>query len=61
MIFGAACSPASAIFITRKNATTFKTEFPQIEKAVTRQLYMDDYIDSCDDIDKAKKLVEGII
>ena len=43
MIFGATCSPATAILVMRKNAEEFSAEFPHVYNVVQRNYYMDDY------------------
>lgn len=46
VIFGAACSPSSAIYVKNTNAAAFKEEFPEATLAVERNHYMDDYLHS---------------
>ncbi|XP_063837168.1 uncharacterized protein LOC135086312 [Ostrinia nubilalis] len=60
MIFGAASSPTSAIFVLNKNADMFKGTYPEAVEAIKKHHYMDDYIDSADDVDTALKLIAEI-
>ncbi|XP_054279172.1 uncharacterized protein LOC128997557 [Macrosteles quadrilineatus] len=61
MIFGAVCSPTSAIYITRKNSEKHGEEYPDAKLAVNQQFYMDDYLDSNQSVEEAKSLIEGVV
>ena len=61
MIFGAACSPASAIYVMNRNAEDFRQEFPDAVKAIQENTYMDDTMDSADSIEDAKKIIQDLI
>ncbi|XP_075264692.1 uncharacterized protein LOC142356781 [Convolutriloba macropyga] len=43
-IFGATCSPACAIFVLQKCANDNRQEHPKIFDSITKQFYMDDFI-----------------
>ena len=61
MIFGAACSPASALYAKDLNAEEFKSEFPEAVQAIQENTYMDDTLDSCDTVEDATKRISDII
>ena len=44
LIFGATCSPACAIFVLQKCAMDNRQEHPKIFDSITKQFYMDDFI-----------------
>ena len=44
LIFGATCSPACAIFVLQKCANDNRQEHPKIFDSITKQFYMDDFI-----------------
>ena len=44
LIFGATCSPACAIFVLQNCANEIKQEHPKIFDSITKQFYMDDFI-----------------
>ena len=46
IIFGATCSPACAIFVLKKCANDNRQEHPKNFDSVTKQFYMDDFIQS---------------
>lgn len=56
IIFGAASSPATAIYVMNKNAEDFKATHPEAVKAISRNHYMDDYLQSFASIEEAKKI-----
>ncbi|KAG5871798.1 hypothetical protein JTB14_034065 [Gonioctena quinquepunctata] len=56
MIFGAVSSPTSAQFVMRKNAAEFEQAFPEAFNAITERHYVDDFLDSFDTIEEAKKV-----
>ncbi|XP_055714778.1 uncharacterized protein LOC129808899, partial [Phlebotomus papatasi] len=61
LIFGASCSPALAAYVKNKNAEEFRSDFPEAYEAITERHYVDDWLESCDDTDQAKKLIEQVI
>ncbi|XP_026728198.1 uncharacterized protein LOC113494186 [Trichoplusia ni] len=56
IIFGAASSPATAIYVMNKNAEDFKITHPKAVKAIRRNHYMDDYLQSFSSTAEAKKI-----
>ena len=46
LIFGANCSPSSAIYVLNHCAQENTQEFPEVLKAFRKHFYMDDYIQS---------------
>ncbi|XP_026735912.1 uncharacterized protein LOC113499598 [Trichoplusia ni] len=56
IIFGAASSPATAIYVMNKNAEDFKITHPEAVKAIRRNHYMDDYLQSFSSTAEAKKI-----
>lgn len=61
MIFGAVSSPSKAQFVKNKNAENFEIECPGILRAISKQHYVDDYLDSCDSEEEAIKCVKQVI
>lgn len=61
MTFGATSSPVTAQFVMRKNAEDFKDIFPNAEKAIRENHYVDDYLDSMDTINDAVKQISSVI
>ena len=61
MIFGAACSPASAIFTKDLNAMQFVEEFPEAVNVIKSNMYMDDVLASRDSEPVALKVIQDII
>ncbi|XP_054283573.1 uncharacterized protein LOC129000637 [Macrosteles quadrilineatus] len=61
MIFGAVCSPTSAIYVMRKNAEKYGKENQEALHAIQEQFYMDDYLDSRETIDEAETLVKDVV
>nr|XP_034836281.1 uncharacterized protein LOC117992679 [Maniola hyperantus] len=60
LIFGANCSPFIAQYIKNKNAQRFIEEMPEAVNAVISSHYMDDYIDSVNDVTTAKRMIKDI-
>ncbi|GBP13233.1 hypothetical protein EVAR_65812_1 [Eumeta japonica] len=56
LTFGMSCAPCIAHFIRNKNAENFKSVYPRAVKAIQQYHYMDDFIDSVDSEEEAKKL-----
>ena len=61
MIFGAASSPCSALFIKNKNASEMKHKFPEAAETIIRDHYMDDCTCSLDDVHTAAHLARDVI
>ncbi|XP_073819921.1 uncharacterized protein [Musca autumnalis] len=53
MIFGAACSPCSAIFVMNENAKDHSGYNPRAIEAICQHHYVDDFVDSFDSVDEA--------
>ena len=51
--FGAKDSPTCAIYALQQTARDHKTEFPAASEAVFEDFYMDDFIKSLNDVEKA--------
>lgn len=61
MIFGSTCSPACAQAVKNYNAQLFKDDFPKASEASENNFYVDDYLDSFDEIKEASEVVQGVI
>ncbi|XP_058977373.1 uncharacterized protein LOC131802044 [Musca domestica] len=53
MIFGAACSPCSAIFVMKANAKEHLHYNPRAIEAISENHYVDDFVDSFESVDEA--------
>ncbi|XP_041988165.1 uncharacterized protein LOC121739697 [Aricia agestis] len=60
MIFGASCSPYLAHSVRNRNAEEHAVSCPEAYRAITEAHYMDDYVDSYPDYEKAKQVVEQV-
>lgn len=60
LTFGASCSPSTAQFIKNKNADDFSTTYPQAAEAIKKNHYVDDYLDSFQTVDEAKKVAAEV-
>jgi transposase InsO family protein len=60
MIFGAASSPTSAIYVLNKNAKEFKDTHPAAVEAIKTKHYVDDYLDSVDSVHTAEQLIADV-
>ncbi|XP_062698792.1 uncharacterized protein LOC134290273 [Aedes albopictus] len=58
--FGATCSPCSAHFVKNLNAEEHAKEFPAAADAIIRKHYVDDYLDSADNVEEAVKLANEV-
>ncbi|XP_026739594.1 uncharacterized protein LOC113502285 [Trichoplusia ni] len=56
IIFGAASSPATAIYVMNRNAEDFKITHPEAVKAIRRNHNVDDYLQSFSSTIEAKKI-----
>ncbi|XP_058451241.1 uncharacterized protein LOC131430355 [Malaya genurostris] len=54
--FGSTCSPCSAHYIKNKNATDFAHRWPRAAEAIIKGHYVDDYLDSFNSIEEAKRV-----
>ncbi|XP_047992014.1 uncharacterized protein LOC125230827 isoform X2 [Leguminivora glycinivorella] len=61
VIFGAVCSPCTALFIKNRNAQELQTSYPAAAKAIIRDHYMDDYLGSLDSLHEAAQLAADIV
>jgi len=52
-MFGSVCPPYAAQFLKNLNATEHAKEYPKAANAIVWKHYMDDYPDSCDDVNEA--------
>lgn len=55
--FGATCSTQ---FVKNKNAEEHASEYPEVAEAIIRKLYMNDYLDSADDVEEAVKIMSEV-
>ncbi|GBP67850.1 hypothetical protein EVAR_86676_1 [Eumeta japonica] len=53
LIFGAASSPCTAIYIKNRNASEFELEYPEACKAIRLDHYVDDFLKSFNSIEEA--------
>ncbi|XP_062557240.1 uncharacterized protein LOC134222113 [Armigeres subalbatus] len=58
--FGSSCSPASAQFVKNKNASEFADRYPQASQAIIQNHYVDDYLDSFENIDEAIRVSQEV-
>ncbi|XP_062713993.1 uncharacterized protein LOC134290806 [Aedes albopictus] len=58
--FGATCSPCSAQYAKNLNAADHEAEYPEAARAITKNTYVDDYLDSRDTIDEAVQLAVSV-
>lgn len=56
VIFGAASSPATAIFAKNANAKHYEKEHPEAARAIIRNHYMDDYLQSFESTKEASRI-----
>lgn len=60
VIFGAASSPATAIFVKNMNAKNQEKEHPEAARAIVRNHYMDDYLQSFTTAEEAAKVADEV-
>ncbi|XP_062700416.1 uncharacterized protein LOC134284896 [Aedes albopictus] len=58
--FGATCSPCSAQYAENLNAADYEAEYPEAARAITKNIYVDDYLDSRDTIKEAVQLAVSV-
>ncbi|KAL0882586.1 hypothetical protein ABMA27_001036 [Loxostege sticticalis] len=61
MIFGAASSPFTALYLKNKNAEEFRDLYPEAAHAIIHDTYMDDFIGSLEGSDEAAQLARDIV
>lgn len=61
MLFGLNCSPFLAQFTKNFNAEKYKFDYPEAYKAIIRNHYVDDYLDSVDSIEEAISRIKSVI
>ncbi|XP_062557220.1 uncharacterized protein LOC134222088 [Armigeres subalbatus] len=59
-MFGATCSPCIAQFVKNTNASDFEEQYPRAVEAITKNHYVDDFLDSVTSVDEAVELVEQV-
>lgn len=60
VIFGAASSPATAIFVKNLNASEHEAEHPEAAAAIVRNHYMDDYLQSFNNAEEAARTIKAV-
>lgn len=60
VIFGAASSPATAIYVKNASAQRFEKEHPEAVKAIVRHHYMDDYLQSFATTEEAERTAKSV-
>ncbi|GBP19150.1 hypothetical protein EVAR_83463_1 [Eumeta japonica] len=60
LIFGAASSPCTAIYIKNRNASEFELEYPEACKAIRLDHYVDDFLKSFNSIEEAKRVSKQV-
>ncbi|GBP54925.1 hypothetical protein EVAR_29767_1 [Eumeta japonica] len=60
LIFGAASSPCTAIFIKNRNASGFELEYPEACKTIRLDHYVDDFLKGFDSIEEAKRVSKQV-
>ncbi|XP_062557907.1 uncharacterized protein LOC134222769 [Armigeres subalbatus] len=58
--FGSTCSPVSAQFVKNLNAEQFSAVYPRATKAITKNHYVDDYLDSFETAKEAIEVVKQV-
>ncbi|XP_072930335.1 uncharacterized protein [Epargyreus clarus] len=60
VIFGAASSPCTAIYIKNRNAKEHQQQFPEAVDAIINNHYMDDYLQSFDSVEQAIRVASDV-
>jgi hypothetical protein len=60
VIFGATSSPCTALFVKNKNAGEYKDEYPEAARAIEKNHYMDDYIQSFPTPEEARRVAREV-
>ncbi|XP_061728378.1 uncharacterized protein LOC133533417 isoform X1 [Cydia pomonella] len=61
VIFGASSSPFTALYIKHKNAMSHQDSYPAAANASIHSSYMDDFLDSLDDVDEAAQMASDVV
>ncbi|XP_043471744.1 uncharacterized protein LOC122504626 [Leptopilina heterotoma] len=60
LIFGATSSPCSAQYVMNKNAAEFRKNYPASVRAIERNHYVDDYLDSEDTVEEGIQRIKEV-
>ncbi|CAG7821049.1 unnamed protein product, partial [Allacma fusca] len=60
MIFGAKSSPCSAQYVRDVNAREFQSTNPEAVEAILQRHYMDNYLDSFQNVNQARKQIQDV-
>ncbi|XP_070068024.1 uncharacterized protein [Drosophila takahashii] len=58
MTFGASCSPAAANYVRDRNAKQFLDEHPKAARAILRNTFVDDWLQSCESEEEMVRLAQ---
>lgn len=61
MLFGATCSPSTAIHVKNTNALEFLQVYPEAVRAIENNHYVDDYLGSCASETEAIEMAHNVI
>ncbi|XP_062539111.1 uncharacterized protein LOC134207403 [Armigeres subalbatus] len=59
-MFGATSSPCTAQFVKNWNASNYSEQYPRAVEAVTKNHYVDDFLDSVNSVEEAVQLVHQV-
>ncbi|XP_062713285.1 uncharacterized protein LOC134290231 [Aedes albopictus] len=59
-MFGATSSPCTAQFVKNWNASDYSEQYPRAVEAVTKNHYVDDFLDSVNSVEEAVQLVQQV-
>lgn len=59
--FGASCSPTTAQYVKNHNADRFVSKYPVAADAIKTRFYVDDYLNSFDDVETARQINRQIL
>ncbi|XP_062713369.1 uncharacterized protein LOC134290283 [Aedes albopictus] len=59
-MFGATSSPCTAQFVKNWNASEYSEQYPRAVEAVTKNHYVDDFLDSVNSVEEAVQLVQQV-
>ncbi|XP_073960633.1 uncharacterized protein [Choristoneura fumiferana] len=60
VLFGATSSPSTAIYIKNYNAQINRSEYPDAVQSIIRNHYMDDFLQSFDDVEEAQRVSRAV-
>ncbi|KAH8351122.1 hypothetical protein KR084_005173, partial [Drosophila pseudotakahashii] len=60
MTFGASCSPAAANYVRDRNAKQFLDEHPKAVRAILRNTFVDDWLQSCESEEEMVRLAQEV-